>query len=178
MLNKSLLAALLAATSCAAYAGDLTVAGNEHGGFISRTPTGAGPGITLDYLQSDRHGTVKAGGAGLSFGVPLPFARLDLGGKAMWLDAYGDATAAMVGGRVSVDLPLSLEGFVQGYWAPDAAASGSVDKVSDAMAGVRWKPLPLVGVEAGWREFKVERRDARRDAKLADGAYLGVSVGF
>ena len=177
-MSRSLIAAALLAVAAGANAGDLTVAGTEHGGFVSRTPTGFGPGITVDYLQTDRHQDAKAGGVGLAFGLPVPFARVDVGAKAMWLDAYGDASAGMLGGRVSVDLPLSLEGFVQGYWAPDAAASGSVHKVSDAMAGVRWKPLPLVGVEAGWREFKVERNDARRDAKLADGAYVGVSVGF
>lgn len=177
MLKKTLLAAVLAAAALPALAGDLTLAATEHGGFISRTATGFGPGITLDYLQSDEHGTAEAGGVGLTFGLPVPFARVDLGGKAMWLDAGGDATAAMVGGRVTVDLPFSSEAFVQGYWAPEAAASGSVSKVSDTMLGLRWKPLPLIGVEAGWREFKVER-DNRRDRKIADGAYLGASIGF
>ncbi|MGL6069859.1 YfaZ family outer membrane protein [Craterilacuibacter sp.] len=178
MLKKTLLAAVLATAALPALAGDLTVAATEHGGFISRTATGFGPGITLDYLQSDEHGTVEAGGVGLTFSLPVPFARVDLGGKAMWVDAGGQASAGMLGGRVTVDLPFSTEAFVQGYWAPESAASGSVSKVSDTMAGLRWKPLPLIGVEAGWREFKVERNDSRRDRKIADGAYLGASIGF
>jgi hypothetical protein len=36
----------------------------------------------------------------------------------------------------------------------------------------------LVGVEAGWREFSIERTNKARNALATDGAYFGVVVGF
>lgn len=174
---------LLALAFCGlAQAGDLTGAIGDGYGFVSRTPSSGGLGLTFDYVKSSdsnaKGSKPEAAGLGLVFSIPVSNVRFDLGGKAMYLDSDGSATAAMLGGRVNLALPMQTELFGQAYWTPDSLASGSVHKVTDYMAGVRWKPIKLVGVEAGWRRFEIEREDSSRSGKAADGAYIGVSVGF
>lgn len=179
---KPALLALAISLPLTAVAGDTTLARGSHYDFLTRMPTGLGPGISIDHLQSrddNTAGTAKASGIGLMFGLPIPtLLRVDVGAKAMYLQSAGHASAAMVGGRLTVDLPASSEAFVQGFYAPASAASGSIKSVSDSMIGVRWSPLKLVGVEAGYRVFEVKREDHSRDRSLADGAYAGVSVAF
>lgn len=182
MIRHTLLAALLA-LPFAAHAGDTTLAGGKDYRFITRMPTGLGPGLALDHLQADnkdsRGDKPAFSSAGVMFGLPVPtLLRLDVGAKAAYIEAEGAATAALVGGRLTVDLPMNAEAFVHGFYAGSGAASGTVKQVTDTMAGVRWSPLKMVGVEAGYRTVQVKREDARRDIKLADGPYAGVSVAF
>lgn len=182
MNRYTLLAALLAAPLLA-HAGDTTLAAGSDYRFVTRTPAGLGPGLALDYVQADkadsRGDKPSFGAAGILFGLPVPtLLRLDVGAKLASVDAASSATAALVGARLTVDLPMSTEVFVHGFYAGSGAASGSVKQVSDTMAGVRWSPLKMVGVEAGYRSVQIKREDSRRDIKLADGPYAGVSVAF
>lgn len=180
---KPVLLALAACLPLSAVAGDTTLARGSDYDFLTRMPTGLGPGISIDHIvarkavaQGDKP---QASAIGVMFGLPVPaLMRLDLGGKLAYLESDGYASAAMVGGRLTIDLPASTELFAQGFYAPSSAASGSVKSVSDSMVGLRWSPLKLVGVEAGYRVFEVKRNDSQRDRSIADGAYAGVSVAF
>lgn len=183
MTRYTLLAAALLAMPLAAHAGDTTIAAGSEYRFVTRMPTGLGPGLALDYVKSDnkdRRGDKPSfGAAGVMIGLPVPtLLRLDLGGKLVYLEADGAATAAMAGGRLTVDLPMNAEAFVHGFYAGAGASSGTVKQVTDTMAGVRWSPLKMVGVEVGYRTVEIKREDSRRNIKLADGAYAGVSVAF
>jgi hypothetical protein len=183
MTRYTLLAAALLAMPIAAHAGDTTIAAGSEYRFVTRMPTGLGPGLALDYVKGDnkdsRGDKPSFGAAGVMVGLPVPtLLRLDLGGKLVYLEAEGPATAAMAGGRLTVDLPMNAEAFVHGFYAGAGASSGTVKEVIDTMAGVRWSPLKMVGVELGYRTVEVKREDARRNIKLADGAYAGVSVAF
>lgn len=182
MIRYTLLAALLA-TPLLAHAGDTTLARGNTYRFVTRMPTGLGPGLALDYVKADdkdsRGDKPGFSTAGIVFGLPVPMLmRLDVGAKMAYIEAEGTATAALIGGRFTVDLPMSAEAFVHGFYAGSAAASGTVKRVSDTMAGVRWSPVKMMGVEVGYRTVQVKREDARRDIKLADGPYAGVSVAF
>lgn len=182
MTRYTLLAALLA-MPFAAHAGDTTLAAGSEYRFITRMPTGLGPGLALDYVKSDNKDSQgnkpSFGAAGIMVGLPVPMLlRVDVGGKLVYLEANGQATAAMAGGRLTVDLPMSTEAFVHGFYAGAGASSGTVKEVIDTMAGVRWSPLKMVGIEVGYRMVEVKREDGRRNIKLADGAYAGVSAAF
>ena len=182
MIRYTLLAALLAAPLLA-QAGDTTLARGNTYNFITRMPTGLGPGLALDHVKADdkdsRGEKPSFSAAGVMFGLPVPtLLRLDVGAKAAYVEAEGTATAALVGARLTVDLPMNAEAFVHGFYAGSAAASGTVNRVTYTMGGVRWSPLKLVGVEVGYRTVQVKREDRRRDIKLADGPYAGVSVAF
>ena len=183
MLKKAVLATLGILSASSSFAGDTTLSRGDGYDFLSRTPSGLGPGISLDYLAQRQHradtAQATAAGIGLMFGLPVPAVlRVDIGAKAMYLDAAGYASAAMVGGRVTVDMPFNSEVFAHSYHAPARAASGSIKSVSDNMIGLRISPLKLVGIEAGYRQFEVKREDSMRNRKLADGAYAGISVAF
>ncbi|RXZ44474.1 YfaZ family outer membrane protein [Crenobacter cavernae] len=174
---RLLIASALLATAAASQAGTLTLGAGEDFIHFNRTPTGLGPGITLDYLKRD--GGDSAGGAGLDFALPAGPLTAAVGAKALAIDSDGgSATAGLVGARVGVDLPANLSLFGQAYYAPSGAASGSVKSVNDNTAGVRWQPLPLLSLEAGYRYFKVEREDAARTRTLADGPYIGAGLAF
>jgi hypothetical protein len=182
MTRYTLLAALLA-MPFAAHAGDTTLAAGSGYRFVTRMPTGLGPGLALDYVKSDNKDSQgnkpSFGAAGIMVGLPVPMLlRVDVGGKLVYLEANGQATAAMAGGRLTVDLPMSTEAFVHGFYAGAGASSGTVKEVIDTMAGVRWSPLKMVGIEVGYRMVEVKREDGRRNIKLADGAYAGVSAAF
>lgn len=175
---KPLLLALAACLSLPAMAGDLTVAHGVGYNFVTRMPTGLGPGLSFDHVASVKSDKPLASGIGLMFGLPVPtLLRVDLGIKAMYLEADGAAAAAMAGGRVTVDLPANAEVFAQAFYAPGGASGSSVTSVTDTMAGVRWSPLKMVGVEAGYRRFEVTRSN-KQDRTMANGAYGGVSVAF
>ncbi|KZE34288.1 YfaZ precursor [Crenobacter luteus] len=177
MRARLLIASALLSTAAAAQAGTLTLGAGEDFVHFNRTPSGVGPGITLDYLKRD--GGDSAGGAGLDFALPAGPVTLAVGAKGLAIDSdAGSASAGLVGARVHVELPAGFALFGQAYHAPESAASGSVKSVNDHTAGVRWQPLPLVSLEAGYRYFRIKREDAARSRTLADGAYLGAGLAF
>ncbi len=167
----------LAGLSAAAQAADYSLqAGKDYYQF-SRTPQGAGIGLTLDYIDHKDHGS--AGGAGLEFALPLGRLTLTGGGKLMALDPdSGSGTAALLGGRASFELAPKISLYGQAYYAPSSFSSGSVDKVSDVGAGVRWNVFGPLAVDAGYRYFDISRSEDSRSRKLADGWYLGAGLVF
>ena len=76
MTRYTLLAAALLAMPLAAHAGDTTIAAGSEYRFVTRMPTGLGPGLALDYVKSDnkdRRGDKPSfGAAGVMFGLPVP----------------------------------------------------------------------------------------------------------
>ncbi|KUM03929.1 YfaZ family protein [Chromobacterium subtsugae] len=176
---KKHLAFALALTSLAggAHAADYIFGAGNGTQQLTRTPDGFGIGLNLDYLRHDHKGS--AGGAGLEFALPLGPLTVAAGGKLMALSPdSGSATAAMIGGRASFDVAPKVKVFGQAYYAPSSFASGSVDRVSDYAAGVRWNVAGPFSVEAGYRYFDIRRDDASRSRRLADGAYLGAGLSF
>ncbi|OHX22026.1 YfaZ family outer membrane protein [Chromobacterium sphagni] len=173
------LAFALALTSLAggAHAADYIFGAGNGTQQFTRTPNGLGLGISLDYLHDDHKG--GAGGAGLEFALPLGPLTVAAGGKLMALSPdSGSASAALVGGRANFEIAPKINLFGQAYYAPDSFASGSVNRVSDYSAGVRWNVLGPVSVEAGYRYFDIRRQDDSRSRRLADGAYLGAGLSF
>ncbi|UTH75523.1 YfaZ family outer membrane protein [Chromobacterium sp. IIBBL 290-4] len=171
------LAAALAALAGGAQAADYIAGAGHDFQQFSRTPNGLGIGINLDYVNSDHKGS--AGGAGLEFALPLGPVSIAAGGKLMALSPdSGSATAALIGGRASLDVMPKVTVFGQAYYAPESFASGSVNRVSDYSAGVRWNVVGPFSVEAGYRYFDIRRNDSQRSRTLADGAYLGAGLSF
>jgi len=83
MIRYTLLAALLAAPLLA-QAGDTTLARGNTYNFITRMPTGLGPGLSLDHVKADdkdsRGEKPSFSAAGVMFGLPVPtLLRLDVG---------------------------------------------------------------------------------------------------
>lgn len=179
--KKLLLSLALSASMGAAFAGDITAAGSDRSGFISRTPNGLGLGITADYVRGDDtsvQGSASAGAIGLTFAIPISKLTLGAGAKAAYFDADGHGAAPMLGAFADLAVTDDITLFASSYWAPEGWATGSIERVSDNRIGARWYPIPLVGVEAGWREFSIERTNKARNALATDGAYLGVVLGF
>lgn len=169
-------AALLALTATAHAADYNFIAGKDFQQF-SRTPQGAGLGLSIDYLNSDHNG--NAGGAGLEFAFPLVPVTLAAGGKLMGLNpSSGSGTAALLGGRANIQLAPKVSLYGQAYYGGDSMASGSVKNVSDLAAGVRWNPIGPFTVEAGYRYFDIERKNSDRNRRLADGMYIGAGFTF
>lgn len=171
------IALALAGLAGGAHAADYMFGAGNGTQQFTRTPDGFGIGLNLDYLRNDHKGS--AGGAGLEFALPLGPLTVAGGGKLMALSPdSGSATAALVGGRASFDLAPKVKLFGQAYYAPSSFASGSVDRVSDYAAGVRWNVVGPLSVEAGYRYFDIRRDNDSRSRTLADGAYLGAGLSF
>ncbi|WP_024301085.1 YfaZ family outer membrane protein [Pseudogulbenkiania sp. MAI-1] len=175
MKKTTLLLGLVAASSLA-QAGNLSLGAGDDYVTLSRTPSGLGIGFTADYLNHKHNG--ESAGLGMEFAVPAGPLTVAAGAKAIYVDADGDGTAGALGGRAALDLGSNFSLFGQAYHAPSGTSSGSIREVNDANAGVRWNPVPLFTVEAGYRYFDVKREDAQRNRKLADGPYLGVGLQF
>lgn len=175
-MKKTTLLVGLLATSGLAQAGNLSLGAGDDFVTLSRTPSGLGIGFSADYLNHEHRG--ESAGLGLEFAVPAGPLTVAAGAKAIYIDADGYGSAAALGGRAALDLGSNLSLFGQAYFAPSGAASGSIREVNDANAGVRWNPLPLFTVEAGYRYFEIKRENALRDRTLADGPYLGVGLQF
>ncbi|RBJ70031.1 hypothetical protein C3L29_036920, partial [Pseudomonas sp. MWU12-2534b] len=82
---------------------------------------------------------------------------------------HSSSAAALVGGRASFDVTPTVKLFGQAYYAPSSFASGSVNRVNDYAAGVRWNVVGPLSVEAGYRYFDIRRDNDSRSRKLADG---------
>jgi opacity protein-like surface antigen len=175
-MKKTLLLVGLLAASGLSQAGNLSLGAGDDFTTLSRTPNGFGIGFTADYLNN-KHGNDSAS-LGVEFAVPAGPLTVAAGAKAIYVDADGYGTAAALGGRAALDLGNDLSLFGQGYFAPSGAASGSIREVNDVNAGLRWNPVPLFTVEAGYRYFDVKREDSQRNRTLADGPYLGVGLQF
>lgn len=175
-MKKTTLLLGLLATSGLAQAGNLSLGAGDDYVTLSRTPNGLGIGFTADYLNHKHNG--ESAGLGLEFAVPAGPLTLAAGAKAIYVDADGYGSAAALGGRAALDLGSNLSLFGQAYVAPSGSSSGSIKQVNDVNAGVRWNPVPLFTVEAGYRYFDVKREDSQRDRTLADGPYLGVGLQF
>ncbi|AUH52807.1 hypothetical protein CXB49_19450 [Chromobacterium sp. ATCC 53434] len=171
------IALALAGLAGGAHAADYMFGAGNGTQQFNRTPDGFGIGLNLDYLRQDHKGS--ASGAGLEFALPLGPLTVAGGGKLMALSPdSGSATAALIGGRASFDLAPKVKLFGQAYYAPDSFASGSVKRVSDYAAGLRWNVVGPLSVEAGYRYFDIRRNDDSRSRRLADGAYLGAGLSF
>jgi hypothetical protein len=176
-MKKTVLMLILTGASAMASAADYGLSSGEDFFQFSRTPQGMGPGITLDYLKHKDHGS--AGGAGLEMAFTLHSLTLAGGGKLMALDPdSGSAAAAMLGVRAALDLGGGFNLYAQAYHAPDSLASGSVTRVNDLSAGIRFNAFGPLQLEAGYRQFDIARKDGSRSRTLADGPYLGAGLTF
>ncbi|MBY0346563.1 MAG: YfaZ family protein [Neisseriaceae bacterium] len=179
--QKFLLSLALSASMGTAFAGDITVAGSDRSGFISRTPNGLGLGTTVDYVYGNDKsipGSASAGAIGLTFAIPVSKLTVGAGAKAAYFDADGHGAAPMLGAFADLAVTDDITVFASSYWAPEGWATGSIERVSDNRIGARWYPIPLVGIEVGWREFSIERTNKARNAYAIDGSYLGLVIGF
>ena len=147
-------AALLALTATAHAADYNFIAGKDFQQF-SRTPQGAGLGLSIDYLNSDHNG--NAGGAGLEFAFPLGPVTLAAGGKLMGLNpSSGSGTAALLGGRANIQLAprsASTARPITAATAWPAAASRMSATSPPACAGTRsarspWKPATVISISS------------------------------
>ncbi|MEJ8676762.1 YfaZ family outer membrane protein [Chromobacterium amazonense] len=171
------LALALAGLAGGAHAADYIAGFGNGTQQFQRTPDGFGIGLNLDYLRDDHKGS--AGGAGLEFALPLGPLTVAAGGKLMALSPdSGSATATLIGGRASFNVSPKIKLFGQAYYAPSSFASGSVNRVNDYAAGVRWNAFGPLSVEAGYRYFDIRRDDDSRSRRLADGVYLGAGLSF
>ncbi len=175
-MNNIIRFVMVGLVAASAHAGDLALEAGRDTVAISRTPTGNGIGLTADYLKHAHHGS--AGGIGMEFAVNPGKLTLAGGGKLFAINADGSGTAALLGGRIAYDLTNSVTLFGQSYHAPSAASSGSIRRVEDTRAGVRWQALGPLAVEAGYRHLAVKRSDASRNRTLSDGVFVGAGLSF
>jgi len=168
----------LCAMTGIAHAGDFMIEQSASYLNVEHTPGGIGFGVTLDYVKNTNQGS--AGGLGLEFALPLGPLTAAVGVKALSLDPSTSrvGVAALTGARINLDLPHDLSIFGQDYYAPSSAASGGFTSVNDARAGIRWNPVPLFSVEAGFRYFKIGRSNNQPDVVLADGPFVGAGLSF
>jgi hypothetical protein len=176
-MKKYLLPLWLVSMAAVAQAADYDVAAGRDFQQFSRTPQGVLPGFSLDYIHHDNHGS--AGGAGLEMGGEFGALTLAAGAKAMALDTdSGSGGAALLGARANLALGHGVSLFASAFQAPGAWSSGSISKVVDQAAGLRWQPLRPLTLNVGYRRFEIDRQDDSRSRKLADGAYVGAGLSF
>ncbi|PBI80447.1 porin [Rahnella victoriana] len=137
------------------------------------------PGLTFggNWAHSEDDGDI----AGINLGLNLPLGPVlfTMGGKALYLspDDGDDGYAIAIGGGAQLPLGEHFTVFGDAYYSPDSLSSG-VKEYVEANAGVRWKVIPLMSVEAGYRYVDMAGKHGRRDNTIADGAYAGVNFNF
>lgn len=136
-----------------------------------------GLATTANWSRSDDDGDVF----GLGMGLNLPVGPLmaTVGGKALYLQPENNDNgfAAAVGGGLRWRMTKSISLYGEGYYAPDSLTSG-INSYYEATSGVRLRILRPLSVEAGYRYVKMEGKDGNKNNVVADGPYLGASVGF
>lgn len=137
------------------------------------------PGLTFsgDWAHSEDDGDVGALGMGLN--LPLGSVLFTVGGKALYLSPEDgdDGYAVALGGGAQIPVGDHFILFGDAYYSPDSLSSG-VKEYVEANAGLRWKIIPLMTLEAGYRYIDMAGKHGRRDNTVADGAYAGMNFNF
>lgn len=137
------------------------------------------PGLAMsgNWTHNDNDGDVV--GIGLGLNVPLGPLLFTVGGKGVYTnpDDGDEGYAAAIGGGMLWKIGDSFGLFGEYYYSPDSLSSG-IESYEEANAGARWTILRPITIEAGYRYLNLNGKDGNRDSAIADGPYVGMSVGF
>ena len=178
MQSRLLAVVALAAMPLVSHAGVLGVQVGENYQSLSYASSGAGLGLSADYLHRDsRDDQTLSLGAG--FSLPLGPVMLTAGAKLSYLDVAGrNEWAVPVGGRIGMSLGQSFGVYAQGYAASNGMASGNIHQYQDGEIGASFTPFKPLTVSAGYRYSDVELAGGSWKRKLADGPFVGAALSF
>ncbi|EHM44791.1 YfaZ family outer membrane protein [Yokenella regensburgei] len=180
-MNKSALVGLAGLMLVSASANAISISGqagkdytNVGVGFGTES---AGLALTGNWAHNDDDGDVA--GLGLGLNVPLGPFLATVGGKGIYTNpkSGSEGYAAAVGGGLQWKITDSIGLFGEYYYSPDSLSSG-IDSYQEANAGARWTIMRPITIEAGYRYLNLAGKDGHRDNTIADGPYVGASVGF
>lgn len=151
----------------------------EHFTSLSANVGSEDPGLTFggNWSHNDDQGDTL--GLNLGLNIPVGPVLFTVGGKGLYLDPdEGDTGYALAfGGGAQLPLGEHFTVFGESYYSPDSLSSG-VDEYVDANAGVKWKILPSMSVEAGYRYINMAGKHGHHDSTLADGAYAAINFTY
>lgn len=132
---------------------------------------------TGNYAHNDDNGDIF--GLGVGVNIPLGPMMASLGGKGVYLNpkSYKEGYALAAGGGIKWPVTSSVALFGDYYYSPDSLSS-HVKDYTEAQAGLSWTIMRPFSVEGGYRYISMGGKHGDKTRTVADGVYLGASVGF